>query len=79
MNTIDQQWEQLRLALQLSADERLILREVFQQNRKVTEVARALNLPEHQVRRQCKRAVARLRDVLVAAGISSEVLQDSEG
>lgn len=66
--------DSLRGALQLDDEERLVLRLLYQDNRSVTDVARALHLPEHVVRRRRDRAVARLREALRAAGIGPELL-----
>jgi DNA-directed RNA polymerase specialized sigma24 family protein len=64
----------LRSALQLDDEERLVLRLLYQDGRTVADAARALHLPEHQVRRKRERAVSRLREALRAAGIGPELL-----
>lgn len=65
----------LRDALTLSAEECLILRQIYQDNVSISAVARGLRQPDHQVRRNAQRAVTRLRDALHAAGLTADVIR----
>jgi hypothetical protein len=64
----------LRGALDLDDEERLILKLLYQDGRTVAAAADALRMPEHQVRRKRERAVSRLRETILAAGIGPELL-----
>jgi hypothetical protein len=64
----------LRDSLHLDDEERLVLKLIYQDGRTVAAAARALRIPEHQVRRMRDRAVSRLRQVMLAAGIGPELL-----
>ena len=66
----------VRASLGLDDLDRLILKVVYQDGLAVTAAARALRLPEHQVRRRCERAVKHLRGAMLAAGIGPELLSD---
>ena len=66
----------LRQSLDLDADERLVLKLMYQDGRTIAAAAAALGMPEHQVRRTRERAVSRLRQALLAAGIGPELIAD---
>lgn len=66
---------QLRESLVLSPEECLILRQIYQDNLSISAVARNLQLPDHQVRRNAQRAVARLHDALNSAGLTADVIR----
>lgn len=70
-----QRWSTLRKRIQLDAEERLVLRMVYQDGVKVARAARAINQPEHQVRRMLKRTLAKLRQRLEEAGLSASELR----
>jgi RNA polymerase sigma factor (sigma-70 family) len=72
---VRQRWHSLQAALTLSSEECLILRLVYQENKKFAAVARALGIAEHQVRRQHARALKRLRTALHEAGLTAEMLR----
>lgn len=58
---------QLRdIALQLTDDEHLVLKLQFQEGMKISQIARALKLPDHTVRRCARRALERLREAAAA-------------
>jgi RNA polymerase sigma factor (sigma-70 family) len=72
-------WSEIARAIDLSDEERLLLRLVYQDGRKFAAVGRLLGLPEHQVRRRTQRAVKRIGDVLRAAGYSAESIGSAGG
>jgi hypothetical protein len=53
----------------------LILRLVFQDNKAVAQAARALREKDHTVRRRLTGAVAKIRRVMEAAGLSAETMR----
>ncbi len=65
----------LRKTLRISEQERLLLRLVYQEGKKITAVARYLGLPEHKVRREHKRVVQRMREVIQEAGLSADQIR----
>jgi len=60
--------------IKLDDRDRIILKLVYQQGKKVAAVSRVLELPEHQVRRTIKKCHQQIRDVLTVGGISVERL-----
>lgn len=66
-----------RELLDLSAEEILILRLHFQEGLALTAVAAALGVPRHQPGRQMKRALAKIRAALTAAGIDLAAALDT--
>lgn len=64
----------LREQLQLEDDERLLLRMIFQDGRTVSAAARLMQRPDHEVRRRCKRVLARLKSVLERRGLVLDAL-----
>jgi len=66
--------ESLISKLSLCDQQILILKLIYQENMKVSEVARMLSLPDHQVRKQSKLALEHLKSVLLQQGINTDVL-----
>lgn len=66
-----------RELLELSAEEILILRLHFQEGMALTAVAAALGVPRHQPGRQMRRALAKIRAALTAAGIDLAAALDT--
>jgi DNA-directed RNA polymerase specialized sigma24 family protein len=64
----------LQDAIDLDDDVRLALKLIYQDGLTVAAAARALRMPEHQVRRMRDRAVSQLRQTMLAAGIGPELL-----
>ncbi|MEO5347260.1 MAG: hypothetical protein H7834_12925 [Magnetococcus sp. YQC-9] len=56
--------------------EALMLRMVFQDGLKMSEVGRRLALPGHQVRRSCAHLLRRLREAFAAAGFGEQEFRD---
>lgn len=67
-------WDDLAREVALDDDERLLLRLVYQEERPVTEAARLLDRPPHQVRRPLQRALQRIRTALEARGLGLDDL-----
>ncbi len=66
--------QNLRENLQLSDEERLVLRMIYSDGMAKTAVSRALKLPDHQAGLIAKKALARIRDALTQCGIDLESL-----
>ena len=73
---VQESWAVLGQKISLSDDDRLMLRLVYQENLPVTEAARLLDLPAHQVRRPLQRVIQRIGDVLAAEGVDFADLFD---
>lgn len=61
--------------VQISDEDRLILRLIYQKGWKVPSTAQALGLPEHQVRSRLKRTEKSLRAVLQEEGFTADVIR----
>lgn len=71
--------EAAAFSLDLTPDEKLLLRMVYQDGHSVAEAARRLDEKEHTVRRRIKKAVVSLRGQLEQCGVTSDMLQDMIG
>lgn len=60
----------------LTDQEALMLRMVFQEGLKMSEVGRRLALPGYQVRRSCAHLLQRLKEALAAAGFGEQEFRD---
>ena len=65
-------WAELRAALELEDDERLVLRLLYQEGKTVAQAARDLGEREHTVMRRRNRVLKRIRDVFEHLGVSAE-------
>jgi len=65
-------WAELRAALKLEDDERLVLGLLYQEGKTVAQAARDLGEKEHTVMRRRNRVLRRIRDVFEHLGVSAE-------
>lgn len=68
-------WAQLAEKLKISDDERIVLRQVYQDGLRLSAVARNLGRPEHELRRMVQRTVTRLQRILEKEGFGIEALR----
>lgn len=68
-------WSQLTEKLKISDDERIVLRQIYQDGLRLSVVARKLGRPEYELRRMVHRAVTRLQRVLETEGFGIETLR----
>lgn len=69
----------VEFTLDLSGEERLLLRVVYQDGKKISEVARLLNIPRHQIDRKLKDCLSRLKKQLQNSGMNVDILRTIMG
>jgi hypothetical protein len=65
-----------KLKLDMSGEDRLLLKIVFLDGKKVPFAAKMLQKPEHQIRKALKNTLSNLQMQFQEAGISIDVLRD---
>ncbi len=69
---VARRWGELRAALKLEDDERLVLRLLYQEGKTVAQAARDLGEKEHTVMRRRNRVLKRIRGVFEHLGVGAE-------